>query len=92
MADTKTIKDKTKSGFKFEVSEKTLDNMELVDAIAEAEEDGAKISKVVTILLGKSQKSKLYDHLRDDDGIVSVESVGDEILEIFEILGEQGKN
>ena len=34
MADTKTIKKKKKSGFKFEVSEKTLDNMELVDAIA----------------------------------------------------------
>ena len=39
----------------------------------------------------KEQKKKLYDHLRED-GTVQVSKVVEALKEIFDKLGEQGKN
>ena len=61
--------------------------------MAEAQEENpAMFSKAVLLLLGKDQRKKLYDHIRDDNGRVSVEAVTNSFVEIFEALGEQGKN
>ncbi len=87
------MKGKLKNGFSFDVDENALDNMELIDAMAEAQEENpAMFSKAVLLLLGKDQRKKLYDHIRDDNGRVSVEAVTNSFVEIFEALGEQGKN
>lgn len=87
------MKGKLKNGFSFDVDENALDNMELIDAMAEAQEENpAMFSKAVLLLLGKEQRKKLYDHIRDDNGRVSVEAVTNSFVEIFEALGEQGKN
>ena len=87
------MKGKLKNGFSFDVDENALDNMELIDAMAEAQEENpAMFSKAVLLLLGKDQRKKLYDHIRDDNGRVSVEAVANSFVEIFEALGEQGKN
>ena len=86
------MKGKLKNGFSFDVDENALDNMELIDAMAEAQEENpAMFSKAVLLLLGKDQRKKLYDHIRDDNGRVSVEAVTNSFVEIFEALGEQGK-
>lgn len=86
MKDTNTIKGTTESGFEFIVNKKNLDNMDLVDALAELG-DGANLAivKVVKLLLGESQKKKLYDHNRDADGIVPQEKINADITEIFNI-------
>lgn len=87
------MKGKLKNGFEFEVDENALDNMELIDAMADAQEDNpAMFSKAVLLLLGKDQRKKLYDHLRDKSGRVSIEAVTNSFVEIFEALGDQGKN
>lgn len=87
------MKGKLKNGFSFDVDENALDNMELIDAMAEAQEENpAMFSKAVLLLLGKDQRKELYDHIRDDNGRVSVEAVTNSFVEIFEALGEQGKN
>lgn len=87
------MKGKLKSGFTFEVDDKALDNMELIDAMAEAEDDNPqRFSKAVLLLLGKDQRNKLYNHLRTDDGRVPIESVSNAFVEIFTALGEQAKN
>ena len=87
------MKGKLKNGFSFDVDENALDNMELIDAMAEAQEENpAMFSKAVLLLLGKDQRKKLYDHIRADNGRVSVEAVTHSFVEIFEALGEQGKN
>lgn len=87
------MKGELKNGFSFDVDENALDNMELIDAMAEAQEENpAMFSKAVLLLLGKDQRKKLYDHIRDDNGRVSVEAVTNSFVEIFEALGEQGKN
>ena len=48
------------NGFAYEVDENVLDDMRLVDAIAEAEgENPLKVSKVMTMVLGDEQKERL---------------------------------
>lgn len=77
---------KTKTGFKFQIEESLLDNMELVDAIAEIEDDPDPIvvSKMIKLLFTPEEKAKLYDHIRDKStGRVPLQKLGDEITNIF---------
>ncbi len=85
-------KGETKTGFKFEVPKEALDNMELVDAIAELEENPLMVSKVTKLLLGTDQRKKLYDHVRAEDGRVPSEDLSQEIAEIFDAIGDPAKN
>lgn len=87
------IQGKTKSGFEFEIDERAMDNMELVDALAEAsDEDPISVSRVVKLFLGEKLRKRLYDHLRDEKGRVPVSAVNNEVSEIFEAFGTKGKN
>lgn len=86
------LKGKTESGFCFEIDETALDDMEFVEALADLEEDALKFPKVCNMLLGKDQKKKLYDHLRNENGKVPVEAVSNAIAEIMSVAGESTKN
>lgn len=83
---------KTKSGFAFTLEDDVLEDMELLDAMAEIGETPTGVSKTVLKLLGKQQRKALYDHLRDDKGKVRPEKVTNELIDIFEALGKAGKN
>jgi len=86
-------KGKTQSGFKFEIDEKVLDDMELIDAMAASQgEDPTQISTVVYKIFGADQRKRLYDHLRTEDGRVPVTDVANIITEIIESIGDDGKN
>jgi len=85
------IEGKTKSGFKYKFPEENLDNYELVEVIAEAQENPLLFPKMVNLLLGKKQAEKLKEHLRNENGIVSTEKISQEIMEIFENT-EKAKN
>ena len=81
------------NGFVYEVDENVLDDMRLVDANAEAEgENPLKVSKVVTMVLGDEQKERLYKSLENETGRVPVKVAMDALMEIFNRLGEEGKN
>ena len=82
---------KTSSGFEYEIDERSLDDMRILDMVVEvAEGDLTKLSPIVSKVLGE-QKEKLYKHLEDEDGRVSIEKVRNEITEIFSQSGA-GKN
>lgn len=83
---------KTKSGFEFSVDPNVLDNMELLDAVAEIDTNPLAVSKVINMVLGAEQRKALYDHLRTEDGRVPVKAVSDAITDIFSSCGQQGKN
>ena len=80
------------NGFEYEVDENVLDDMELLDALAEAEENPLKISVVSRKVLGTEQRKRLYDHLRREDGTVPVEDASQAIIDILEDMGDEGKN
>ena len=68
---SKTIKGKTPSGFKFEISERRLNNYELLELIGEVDEgNGQAFPKVLKLLFGEEQAKAFKDHLREEDGII----------------------
>ena len=82
----------TPKGFEFTVDEAVYDDIELLDAIYEYEAgDAFKFSEISLKILGKEQRKKLYDLLRDENGRVSIDAARDEIMAIIESSGE-GKN
>ena len=87
-------KGKLNNGFEFEIDENVLDDMELLDDMAEAEGDNPlKISSVIVKVLGKEQRKRLYDSLRGENGKVSIEAATNAFTEILKIAGgEDGKN
>ncbi len=86
------VKGTTESGFEFEVRREALNNMELVDALAEIEGNPLAMSRVCVLLLGKEQRKKLYDHLRTSDGRVPLEQVEAELMAVMAACGNTGKN
>lgn len=81
------------NGLTLELDEKVMDNMELVDTLAEAaDEDPLAVSRMVKLILGTEGRKKLYKSLRTEDGRVPVAKVSDAVKEIFEAFGEKGKN
>lgn len=82
------IEGKLESGFAYQIEDHVLDNMELVDAIVEAEENPLAVSKVTKMLLGSEQRKRLYDHLRTEDGNVPIVAVSEAVAEIFRSSGQ----
>ena len=78
------LKGTTKSGFKFDIEDKRLNNYELLEAISEVEESPLALPRVIKLLLGDSKAKALKNHVRDDEGFVSAEKLSAEIMEIFE--------
>ena len=77
---------KTATGFEYEINKKALNNMELIDALAEIEDNPENLTasvKVITLLLGKEGKKRLYNHVREADGCVPIEKVMAEVTDIF---------
>ena len=84
---------KTKSGFEIAVDDEAMNSMELVDTLVEVESnDLLAVSKLGEMLLGKDGKKKLYDHLRNNKGIVPVDLFMQELNEIMGALGDSAKN
>lgn len=82
----------TQSGFEFEIDPEQLDDMEYVEKLAEIEENVLVLPKVIVMTLGEEGKKRLYDHLREDNGRVSVSKVSEEFTEILTIAGSKTKN
>lgn len=91
------IKGKTKTGFKFEIDEKVIDDFELIDAIAHADDTSNpagqmnSISVVCTKLLG-AQRNALFEHVRTEDGRVPISAISNELVDIMSAFGKASKN
>lgn len=86
------IKGKTQTGFEYELNEKVLNNYELVENIAEIEENPLAITTIVKQLLGKDGTNRLKEHIRDENGIVTTDKMMKEIVDIFQNSGKETKN
>ena len=77
------INGKTKSGFEFTISERALDNYELLEKVAEAQENPLIVPKILGMLLGDDKK-RLIEHVREEDGVVPAEKMMEELADIFD--------
>ena len=81
------IEGKTTTGFKFKFNENRLKDMRFIEILSEVDSNPLLLPKMVTFVLGKELKDKLYEHV-EKDGIISVEDVSKEMEEIFCIAGK----
>ena len=81
----------TSSGFAFSISDEAANDMELFELFAEADQNPLVLPPLISKLLGSEQKKRLYDHLRNENGIVPVDKVGDEVIEMLKGGGADGK-
>ena len=80
------------NGLNLNVQDSVMNNMELLDDLVDLDEgNGYAISRIVSRILDKGEKKKLYDHLRLD-GVTPVDKVVECMKEIFDKLGDTGKN
>lgn len=79
---------KTSTGFAWEIDESIAEDIEFMDLLADAREDGFLMGRVIKALLGEEQQKALYDHCRNEKGRVPMEVVGKEFEEIFNADGE----
>jgi|SRR5690625_3688100 len=78
-----TLKGTTESGFEYVVEKETLDDWELFEMMSEMEERPFLLNNIITTLLGKKQKEKLKDHLRNENGKIPMQEMGKVLEEIF---------
>lgn len=83
---------KTKTGFEYTFNEDLINDMEVIDALAEVAsgENILAVSTVVKKLFSAEDRKRLYDHVRLEDGRVPADALMEEITEIMN-EGEEGK-
>ena len=83
MSETKLFKGTTKTGFPFDISMERMENYEVVETIAEIDENPLVLPRLLKLLLG-DQVAALKDHVRGEDGMVPTQKLMDEVRDIFE--------
>ncbi|MDO4383884.1 MAG: hypothetical protein Q4C18_05265 [Eubacteriales bacterium] len=87
------IKETLKNGFEVEIPDENLDDYELLEDLAELDEDDyGKIVSVYRRLLGKDQYKALKEHIRNESGRVPATEMMDTLEEIFNIQNGEVKN
>ena len=88
------MKGTLKNGFKFEVDDSIMDDMEFIELYRKAQDDPMYYIDVLTRMLGEDQKKALYESVRGKDGVVHVTDgdypVTDALSEIFEAIQKSG--
>ena len=84
----KVVTGKTATGFQFKIDAEALDDMEMLEMLSGVSEDGEMqhIPAVLGLLLGETQKKKLYEHCRGKSGRVSAARVIKEVSSIFDAI------
>ena len=95
MANTDMVHVTTKTGFEIDVDKACMDDMEIIEALADVED--SKISglpRMIKLMLGEDGKKALYDHVRKQSksGRVRVSAISEEIKDITDALGNDAKN
>lgn len=72
-----------KSGFVFTVADDIGDDYEVLELIAEVEENPVKVTKLMRYILGAEQTDALKNHLRNENGRVTITAMDGAMQEIF---------
>lgn len=87
------MKGKTSTGFEFDINENLKKDWRVVKAIAQADSDDASdklkgYTSLVTLLLGKKGEKDLENHVMTSDGIVPLEAINSEVIDMIRALKE----
>lgn len=79
------LKGKTKTGFEYEFDENLFKDYELVELLAEVDDNPLVLPQIFKKLIGDRVKD-LKDHVRDDNGVVDIEKM---VAEFEDIISTQ---
>lgn len=83
---------KLSCGFEADIDETRIADMEFMDAINDIQEgDLTGLSKLAGIILPKPERKKLYDSVRNENGLATIDKVGDMLFELLDQLGSKKK-
>lgn len=91
-SENKQISVKLECGAELNINRESLDNMELMDELVAVDEgDPTAVSRILRLILSAEDKEALYNALRED-GRVPTSKVIVALKDMFDKIGEQGKN
>lgn len=79
---------KTKTGFEYEIDKKILNDYELLEEIDNIGKNPLIIIKLLKRLLKEEQLEKLKEHIRNEEGIVPIDKMEKELIDIFDGINE----
>lgn len=79
------LKGKTKTGFEYEFDENLFKDYELVELLAEVDDNPLVLPQIFKKLIGDRVKD-LKDHVRDENGMVDIEKM---VAEFEDIISTQ---
>lgn len=82
------ITGKTKTGFEYNIDKKMLNDYELLEEIDNIGKSPLIIIKLLKRLLKEEQLEKLKEHIRNEEGIVPIDKMEKELIDIFNGINE----
>ena len=79
------LKGKTKTGFEYDFDENLFKDYELVELLAEVDDNPLVLPQIFKKLIGDRVKD-LKDHVRDENGVVDIEKM---VIEFEDIISTQ---
>nr|DAU08481.1 MAG TPA: hypothetical protein [Caudoviricetes sp.] len=79
------LKGKTKTGFEYEFDENLFKDYELVELLAEVDDNPLVLPQIFKKLIGDRVKD-LKDHVKDENGVVDIEKM---VAEFEDIISTQ---
>lgn len=70
-------------GFRYEIDEETLDDMEVLELIHEVDEDRSMLPELILRILGPQQKKAFYETLRTEKGNIPIGDTVEALRELF---------
>ena len=78
------IKGTTESGFKFEIAEESLNDMEFLEVLVDVTGGNkAQFPAFLSRFFGEEQKKELYEHCRNEAGRVPIDAVEAEVAAVL---------
>ena len=82
------ITGKTKTSFEYEIDKKILNDYELLEEIDNIGKNPLIIIKLLKRLLKEEQLEKLKENIRNEEGIVPLDKMEKELIDIFDGIKE----
>lgn len=79
---------KTKTNFEYNIDKKILNDYELLEEIDNIGKNPLIIIKLLKRLLKEEQLEKLKEHIRNEEGIVPIDKMEKELIDIFDGINE----
>ena len=80
------------NGFRYSIENDVFDDYEILELIADVEDNPTSITKLVTLILGEKQKNNLIKYLKNKEGKARLSTMERLMGELFQKLQKDNEN